>query len=133
MHRQNLFGEYESIYIIRRIHHIGNKIWLGRKERIKAILYEEVDGKYGLISIMTFNGQFVVPRQKDYESNAKITLSKKRIYDIGQNESIKELVLVGNKPKLIDYCIREIKSVSDIGKGIKGSILTKQGEELLVI
>lgn len=82
---------------------------------------------------MTFNGQFVVPRQKDYESSAKITLSKKRIYDIGQNESIKELVLVGGKPKLIDYCVREIKSVSDIGKGIKGSILTKQGEELLVI
>lgn len=128
-----MFGKYESSYIIRRIHHLGNKVWLGRKERIKAIYYEEVDGKDGLISIMTSNGQFVVPRQKHYQSNAKITLCKKRIYDIVQNENIKELVIVDNKPELIDYCIKDIKSISDFGKGIKGSILTKHGEELLVV
>lgn len=128
-----MFGKYESNYIIRRIHHLGNKVWLGRRERIKAIYYEEVDGKDGLISIMTSDGQFIVPRQKYYESNAKITLCKKRIYDIVQNENTKELVIVNGKPELIDYCIRDIKSVSDFGKGIKGSILTKRGEELLIV
>lgn len=133
MNKLNLFGKYESNYIIRRIHHLGNKVWLGRRERIKAIYYEEVDGKDGLISIMTSNGQFVVPRQENYESNARITLCKKRIYDIVQNENTKELVIVDGKPKLIDYCIKDIKSVSDFGKGIKGSILTKRGEELLIV
>ena len=133
LNKWSLFGKYESSYIIRRIHHFGNKVWLGRKERIKAIYYEEVDGKDGLISIMTSNGQFIVPRQKFYQSNARITLCKKRIYDISQNENTKELVIVDGKPKLIDYCIKDIKSVSDFGNGIKGSILTKRGEELLVI
>lgn len=132
-----MFGKYEQMLIIRRIHHFGHKVWLGRPERIKSYVYEKIDGEYGPISIMTSNNQFIVPRQICSSSKtAKVALYKKRIYDIKKMEFLKEVVLVDNKPKTIDYVVEDYRSMTDEGKGTKGYLninIGKDQYEILVV
>ncbi len=126
-------GIYEQMLIIRRIHHLGYKVWLGAPERIRAYEYEKIDEENGPINIMTSDNQFIVPRQINSNSKAKITLYKKKIYNVKEKELLKEIVLVNNKPKLIDYKLEKCHSISDEGKGIKGYLNTLNGNEIVVV
>lgn len=118
--------------IIRRIHHFGYKVWLGAPERIKSYVYEKIDGELGPINIMTSKNQFIVPRQILSKSKSKVTLYNKRIYDVKENELLKEIVLVENQPKIIDYVVENHYSISDDGKGIKGYVNARKGENIVV-
>lgn len=112
--------------IIRRIHHFGYKVWLGGPERIKSFAYEKIDG---VINIMTSKGQYIVPRQKESNTTTIVALYKKKIYNIRKKELLKEIVLVNNEPKVIDYEVSEHYALSDDGKGIKGYIKAKNGKK----
>ncbi len=87
---------------------------------------------------MTFGNQFIVPRQIEHDCSARVTLSKNKLLELtkkskSKKEYIKELVIVDNKPKLIKYRLEEVMSTADYGKGIKGYVTTRNGDNLVVI
>lgn len=110
---------------IRLIHHFGNKVFLGRKRTIKALVFEKLNGANGMVHIMDLENQYLVPRCIDCKDSAKITLYSKSIYNIKEKELLKEVVLENNRPKVIDYELESFTSFSDDGRGVKGSLYTK--------
>ncbi len=104
---------------------------------------------------MTSGDQFIVPRQIEHDCSAKVILSKNKLLELTKKrnpqkltlinnklititialklEKMKELVLVNNKPKLIKYRLEEVKSTADYGKGIKGYVTTRNGDNLVVV
>jgi hypothetical protein len=122
--------------IIRRIHHFGYKVWLGKPERIKSYVFEKIDGEDGPINIMTADNQFIVPRQISSSSTAKVALYKRRIYDVKEKELLKEVIIENNNPKIVDYHLKKCTSMSDEGNGIKGYLNARDGKnnyEIMVI
>ena len=115
----------KSEIIIREIHHFGYKVWLGKRKKISAYTFERLDGKYGPINIITENYQYIVPRCDISTKSAKIALCKKSIYKIKEKEVLKEIVLIDNKPKEVDYVLEEYNSFSDDANGAKGSFYRK--------
>lgn len=136
LNRRSLYGKYEQMLIIRKIHHFGYFIWLGGRERIKSFSYDKIDDENGPVSIITSKNQYIVPRQMNSKSTARVALYKKKIYNVKKEKFLKELVIENNVPKLINYQIEHKYSLSDEGKGIKGYLnaKTKDSEhEILVI
>lgn len=103
----------------------GYKVWLGKRKKISAYTFERLDGKYGPINIITENYQYIVPRCDISTKSAKIALCKKSIYKIKEKEVLKEIVLIDNKPKVVDYLLEEYNSFSDDANGAKGSFYRK--------
>lgn len=119
--------------IIRQIHHFGYKVWLDLPIKIEASEYTKIDGEDGPINIMTSDNQFIVPRQISSNTKEKVALYKKKIYDVKEKELLKEVVLENNQPKTIDYVLHECYSMSDEGRGIKGYLNTRFGEQIVVV
>lgn len=117
---------------IRLIHHFGKKVFLGKKKIIKASIFEMLNGANGIVHIMDLQNQYIVPRCIECENSAKITLYSKSIYHIKEKELLKEVVLENNRPKVIDYELEYFTSFSDEGRGVKGSLYTKGGNEVMV-
>lgn len=97
--------------------------------------YDIIGGEGGPICIMTSDNRYIVPRQvfSDDYITPKVALYKKKIYDVKEKELLKELILIGNKPKMIDYVLGPVISVSDEDKGIKGYISTRNDEQIMVV
>ena len=110
---------------IRLIHHFGNKVFLGRKKTIQAIIFEKLSGENGIMHIIDSQNQYLVPRCNDCKESAKITLYSKSIYHIKEKDLLKEIVLENNKPIVVDYELEKISSFSDDGRGVKGSLYRK--------
>lgn len=124
---ENVGEKKENITIvtIRLIHHFGNKVFLGGKKTIKAIIYEKLNGENGIMHLMDSNTQYLVPRCIGCEDSAKITLYSKSIYHIKERELLKEIVLENNRPKVVDYELESFSSFTDEGRGVKGSLYRK--------
>lgn len=118
---------------IRLIHHFGYKVWLGRKRTIHAVVYEKLGKENGPINIIDFKNQYIVPRDINCKDSAKITLYPKSIYHIKEKELLKEVVLLDNKPLVMDYELESYASFTDEGRGVKGSFYTKsENNEVMV-
>ena len=117
---------------VKVIHRFKNFLWLGKSKKVKYFAYRKEETK----SIMTIDGQFVVPRDIDGSlyNTTRIMVSKKSIYNLREGDLLKEVVLFNGKPKLIDYRLGKYTSLSDEGKGIKGYLYIPKGElELIII
>lgn len=120
---------------IRRIHHFGYRIWLGRPKKIMTRYFTDLAGPKGPMSFLHEGIQYLVPRSVEVEDTSKILLAKKRIYDLGKNDVCRELVLDNNKPTLLKFVLKEENQYeSDIGNGIQGTLRTlKRENELIVV
>ena len=122
--KENFIGKYEQVLTIRRIHHLGYKVWLGKEEIVKSFAYDKADENGGARSILTVNNEFLVPRCKDNNlPTTRIALYNKLVYVIKKEKIlVKELVLENNMPVLLDceFQKSKYKYFEDVPRGIKG-------------
>ena len=137
--KENFIGKYEQVLTIRRIHHLGYKVWLGKEEIVKSFAYDKSDENGGARSILTVNNEFLVPRCKDNNlPTTRIALYNKLVYVIKKEKIlVKELVLENNMPVLLDceFQKSKYKYFEDVPKGIKGRFsnnVKKSGEEFII-
>lgn len=65
--------------------------------------------------------QLLIPRMENNINSAKVLLSKKNVYNIKTNDTLKEVVLnKNNKPKLVNYSMEVTRGFCDYGRGQKG-------------
>lgn len=138
--KENFIGKYEQVLTIRRIHHLGYKVWLGKEEIVKSFAYDKADENGGARSILTVNNEFLVPRCKDNNlPTTRIALYNKLVYVIKKEKIlVKELVLKNNMPVLLDceFQRNKYKYFEDVPRGIKGRFsnnnVEKGGEEFII-
>lgn len=137
--KEDFIGKYEQVFTIRRIHHLGYKVWLGKEEKIKSFAYDKADENGGARSILTINNEFLVPRCKENKfPTTRIALYNKLVYVIKKEKIlVKELVLENNMPVLLDceFQKSKYKYFEDVPKGIKGRFsnnVKKSGEEFII-
>ena len=138
--KENFIGKYEQVLTIRRIHHLGYKVWLGKEEIVKSFAYDKADENGGARSILTVNNEFLVPRCKDNNlPTTRIALYNKLVYVIKKEKIlVKELVLENNMPLLLDceFQRNKYKYFEDVPRGIKGRFsnnnVEKGGEEFII-
>ena len=137
--KENFIVKYEQVLTIRRIHHLGYKVWLGKEEIVKSFAYDKADENGGARSILTVNNEFLVPRCKDNNlPTTRIALYNKLVYVIKKEKIlVKELVLENNMPLLLDceFQRNKYKYFEDVPKGIKGRFsnnVKKSGEEFII-
>ena len=138
--KENFIGKYEQVLTIRRIHHLGYKVWLGKEEIVKSFAYDKADENGGARSILTVNNEFLVPRCKDNNlPTTRIALYNKLVYVIKKEKIlVKELVLKNNMPLLLDceFQRNKYKYFEDVPRGIKGRFSNKNvekgGEEFII-
>lgn len=138
--KENFIGKYEQVLTIRRIHHLGYKVWLGKEEIVKSFAYDKADENGGARSILTVNNEFLVPRCKDNNlPTTRIALYNKLVYVIKKEKIlVKELVLKNNMPVLLDceFQKSKYKYFEDVPRGIKGRFSNKNvekgGEEFII-
>lgn len=137
--KENFIGKYEQVLTIRRIHHLGYKVWLGKEEIVKSFAYDKSDENGGARSILTVNNEFLVPRCKDNNlPTTRIALYNKLVYVIKKEKIlVKELVLENNMPVLLDceFQKSKYKYFEDVPRGIKGRFsnnIKKSGEEFII-
>lgn len=127
-------GAFEQMLIIRPIYHFGYKIWQGRPRRIKSFMFSKVDGEGGIISIITNEAQYLVPRSIEKTDTSRITLYKKSIYKIKNSTSLKEIVLKDNLPIVQDYYLKSYNSFEDgVTKGVKGRLYSRKNDSEVII
>ena len=122
-----------TILTIRLIHHFGYKVWLGRKRTIQASIYEALGAEGSPIHIMDLKNQYIVPRNIFFKDAAKVTLSSKSIYHIKEKELLKEVVLLDNRPVVMNYELESFGSFTDEGRGIKGSLYRQSDNNEVMI
>ncbi len=130
--KENYLGTFEKFLTIRRIHHFGYNVWLGKEEVIKAFAYEKLEKNIGARCIMTVENEFIVPRCITSTPSTIIALYNKPIsYIKDQKILMKELVLIDNKPKLIDYKfeVGKYNSFEDMPRGTKGRFLNTKNKK----